>query len=169
MVTHITSATIHSLTTQTRRILRQTLLISASLITIGPAALAAPALKTATANSTASPIANGTYLYGETATPNQLGSTYLIFEVRNQKLSGAVYWPGSSFECLSGKVQDDRLALTIAANQNQPATTKDIALTQGAIVASTGKPVPTMGLEGMHPIGKLSANDRRILNTCNVK
>jgi hypothetical protein len=170
MVPNNTSTPIQHLAAQTRRILRQTLLLSASLITIVPSAIAAPALKTAIApRSIASPIANGTYVYGETAKPNQLGSAYLVFEVRNQQLSGAVYWPGSSFECLSGNVQPNRLALTIAANPQQPATTRDIPLTQNAIVASNGKAAPIVGLEGMHPIGTLSDNDRRILKTCQAQ
>jgi hypothetical protein len=167
MVPNNTSTPIQTLATQTRRILRQTLLLSASLITIIPSAIAAPAPKTAIANST--PIGNGTYLYGETAKASQQGSAYLVFEVRNSQLSGAVYWPGSSFECLSGTIQADRLALTIAANPQQPATTRDIPLTQSAIVASNGKTAPIVGLEGMHPIGTLSKNDQRILKMCQEK
>jgi hypothetical protein len=164
MVLNITSATIQHLATQTRRILRQSFLLSASLITIVPSAIAAPA-----AAPTPSPIANGTYLYGEAPNPNQLGSAYLVFEVHNQTVSGAVYWPGSSFECLSGNVQLNRLALTIAATASEPATSRDIAFTQSAIVASNGKTAPIVGLEGMHPIGTLSRNDRRILKTCQAQ
>lgn len=168
MVTTLTSTTI---ATQTRQILRQTLLLSASLITIVPTAIAAPSLTPIrpSAAPQGTTIANGTYLYGETSQRNQLGSTYLVFEIRNQTISGAVYWPGSAFECLSGQAQPDRLALTIAANQNQPTSTRNIALSRSAIVASTGKTAPAIGLEGMHPIGPLTSNDQRILKMCQTK
>ncbi len=163
MVTHIPSATVFA--PQTRRFLRQTILATVSLMSVIPTAIATPV------------ISNGTYLYGEAPTPNQLGSAYLVFQVHNQTLSGAAYWPGSSFECLSGQVQGvgaaspgaSRLVLTFKATPSQPASTREIALTQRGIVANTGKTSPGMGLEGMHPIGKLSSNDRRILKTCQAQ
>jgi hypothetical protein len=179
MVTTLTSTTIATLATQTQRILRQALLLSASLITIVPTAIATPNL-TPIRPSAAPPeptIANGTYLYGETRQRNQLGSAYLVFEIRNSQLKGAVYWPGSAFECLSGQVQavgpaspgENRLALTFLANQNQPASTRNIAISRSAIVASASKTVPAIALEGMHPIGPLTSNDQRILRMCQTK
>lgn len=187
MVTAIKfQTTPNSLTTQTRRFLRQSLLLSASLFTIVPAAISAPVIKTARANAPlprpiasqsqrplATPlgtrIANGIYLYGEAAQANQLGSAYLVFEVRNSQLKGAVYWPGSSFECLSGQVQADRLALNLPATPNQAATTRNIALIPSGPVASNAKPTIPIGLEGMHPIAPLTENDRRILKTCQAQ
>jgi hypothetical protein len=181
MVTTLTSTPIETLATQTHRILRQALLFSASLITIVPTAIATPVTKPSMTAPLAAPpgttIPNGTYLYGEAAKANQLGSAYLVFELRNSQLKGAVYWPGSAFECVSGQVQavspaspqKNRLVLTFLANQNQPATTRDIAITQSAIVASTGKTVPVVGLEGMQPIGPLTSNDQRILKTCQAQ
>jgi hypothetical protein len=159
-------------------------LLSASLLTLVPTAIAAPSRQapaiakavaptttsqTPTQTTQISPLKNGLYLYGEAPKANQLGSAYLVFEVRNSSLQGAVYWPGSSFECLSGQIQPNRLALTFRQPDPNGANSRDIALTQTSIVASNGTIAAPVGLEGMHPIATITQNDRRILKTCQAQ
>lgn len=48
---------------------------------------------------------NGIYLYGESPRPGQLRQTYMVFEVKNNGVTGAVYMPFSSYDCFHGTVQ----------------------------------------------------------------
>lgn len=93
-------------------------------------------------------LADGVYLFGETSEPEQIGQGYVVFEVRQGILIGAVYMPSSSFDCVYGTAQPQRLDVTIVSSYEQTAYPYSIPLQQ------------------MHPIMDVSANDRRILSTC---
>lgn len=111
--------------------------------------------------------ADGIYLYGQSPRPDQLGQSYLVFEVRQKKVLGAFYMPSSSFDCFYGAVQQGQLALTVIDSYERTANPYAIALERTDSVASATNPaIAGIELKGYHPIAKVSENDRRILNTC---
>ncbi len=57
----------------------------------------------------ASSLGNGTYLYGQSARPNQVRQTYMVFEVKNNRVVGAVFMPNSSYDCFHGSLDGDTL------------------------------------------------------------
>ena len=128
----------------------------------------APQQPTAQKPSTASSaLPDGDYLYGQAPTAEQLGATYLVFEVHKGKVNGAFYMPQSSFDCVHGSLQTQRLALTVASSYEQASYPYTVALQAGSASASAIDPnVAPLTLEGFHPIKHLSANDRRILSMC---
>ncbi len=112
-------------------------------------------------------LADGVYLYGQTAEPEQLGAAYLVFEVQNRRVVGAFYMPSSSFDCFYGEVEADRLALTVVDSYEQSHHPYSVALATDSSVASVGgSPSTPAELEGFHHIQTISDNDQRILSTC---
>lgn len=110
---------------------------------------------------------DGDYLYGQAPKAGQLGATYLVFEVNQGNVTGAFYMPRSSFDCVHGTVQTQKLALTVVNSYEQASYPYAVALqTGGASASSTQPDVTPIGLEGYYPIKRLSATDRRILSTC---
>lgn len=93
-------------------------------------------------------LADGVYLFGEDPEPEQLGKAYMVFEVRRGRLIGAFYMPSSSFDCVFGSAQSERLDVTVVNSYER--TTYPYS-------------VP---LHDLHPIDSFTANDRRILSTC---
>ncbi|PSB35565.1 hypothetical protein [Stenomitos frigidus] len=128
----------------------------------------APVVQKPIAQSGASSVLpDGNYLYGQAPKAGQLGATYLVFEVNKGKVNGAFYMPQSSFDCVHGTLQTQRLALTVVNSYEQASYPYAVALQAGGTSASsTGPNVAPIALEGFHPIKHLSANDRRILSTC---
>ena len=45
---------------------------------------------------------DGVYLYGESSQPEQIGQSYMVFEVKQGQVTGAFYMPRSSFDCFTG-------------------------------------------------------------------
>jgi hypothetical protein len=108
---------------------------------------------------------NGVYLYGQSAQSEQIGQAYFVFEVRQGKLVGALFMPRSSFDCTYGSIQADKLALTVVNSYEKGATNPyAIALERSNVAGNPG--ASQIGLEGFQRINKVSANDKRILNTC---
>ncbi|NJL49519.1 MAG: hypothetical protein HC929_21355, partial [Leptolyngbyaceae cyanobacterium SM2_5_2] len=58
-------------------------------------------------------LVDGTYLYGESPVANTTGAIYLVFQVTDNSLTGALYQPSSSFDCIYGTVTPDTLHLTV--------------------------------------------------------
>jgi len=126
-----------------------------------------PQAKPVSTDAKPSTIADGVYLYGKSAEPNQIGRAYFVFEVRQSKVLGALYMPRSSFDCAYGAFQANQLALTVVDSYDRSENPYAIALAKGASVATRGNPAVTqINLEGFEPLAKLSANDQRILNVC---
>jgi hypothetical protein len=112
-------------------------------------------------------IADGVYLYGQASEPDQIGSTYLIFEVDQGQVVGAFYMPYSSFDCFYGNVYTDRLALTVIDSYERTYHPYAIALEPQDAVAMVGNdPIAPMGLEGFHQLTEPSGNDLRLLSIC---
>ncbi|WP_421658989.1 hypothetical protein [Leptothermofonsia sp. ETS-13] len=110
---------------------------------------------------------SGTYLYGQSSSAEQLGSAYLVFEVKENKVVGAFYMPRSSFDCFHGTLQADRLALTVVDSYEKVSYPYSVALRKESVSASAGKPVATaVELSGFRHIKRLSSGDQKILSTC---
>lgn len=113
---------------------------------------------------------NGTYLYGQVAKAEQIGKTYLVLQVRDRAVAGAIYQPSSSFDCVQGTVQANRLALSIANSYEQTRSPYSIALQPNSRVATaTNPPLEAVKLVGFYPIQTVSDNDRRLLSVCTAK
>ena len=110
---------------------------------------------------------DGVYLYGQVAEPDQLGVTYLVFEVSENDVVGAFYMPYSSFDCFHGEFQANQLSLQITDSYEQVTFPYSIALNPGAAVATSGD-ITTSSPEllGFNQISFISENDHRILNVC---
>ena len=94
------------------------------------------------------PLSNGIYLYGESSIPEQIGNSYLVFEIRNDKVVGALYLPYSSFSCFYGTPKPDLLDVTVADSYDNSTYPYSI------------------NLKNYYPLTKPSENDLRILNIC---
>jgi hypothetical protein len=132
----------------------------------------------AQAPNTSSSIADGTYLYGQTSQPGEIGKEYLVFEARRGKVVGAMYMPSSEFACFYGTLNAKQMNLMVANPYEQTAFSHTIAREQRSQVAAAGGQINlentydslsyphSVGLEGYQPINQVSDNDRQILNTC---
>jgi len=115
-----------------------------------------------------SSLADGTYLYGQSQTAEQVGSAYMVFEVKQGKLLGAFYMPRSSFDCFYGNLEADHVALTVVDSYAQSPHPYAVALKSTTPIAmASGETIaPPVTLEGFHRLESLSNNDQRILSTC---
>jgi len=108
---------------------------------------------------------DGNYLYGQSPQRNVNGSGYAVFSVRNNQTIGAFYQPNSSFDCFSGQVLPDRLAVNIVDSYEQTIYPYSVALTiDDTFVAGGGAGAYT--LEGMHRIDGLTDQELNILSVC---
>ncbi|MEM8604144.1 MAG: hypothetical protein AAGF24_09960 [Cyanobacteria bacterium P01_H01_bin.121] len=145
-------------------------------MTLATAAIAAPVLEAPiTATGTGSDLASSTdtqsYLYGEVAEPEQIGHTYIVLEQAGQQVVGAFYQPRSSYDCFVGRVEADRLNLTVTATYTNEIFAYQIALADSTAIASLNStqlisPERLIQPDGFELLPELSANDQRILSTC---
>ncbi|MCC5603192.1 MULTISPECIES: hypothetical protein [Nostoc] len=94
------------------------------------------------------PLVDGTYLYGETPKPNQIGKAYLVMQHQQGDIVGALYYPNSEFSCFTGK-QDNNTVSAKSLSYNK-AKTENMKI----------------NLSNFHQIKLISANDQRILSVC---
>jgi hypothetical protein len=115
------------------------------------------------------PEQDGTYLYGQSSTPNELGQGYILFQKQQSKIIGALYVPHSEFSCFQGTLaKSGELAMTVRSSPGEV----------GAIEVSTTSTIPkisddestsyahSISLQDYDQISSLSANDREMLNMC---
>jgi hypothetical protein len=110
----------------------------------------------------------GTYLYGESAVTGTIGAVYFVFQVQADQLSGAIYQPASSFDCVYGQVGDSQLNLMVTNTYDQTTYPYTVAFSPAETVIASARGVtqpPT--LNGMQAIHTLSDLDRRLLEICN--
>lgn len=121
-----------------------------------------------TAIASESPLADGTYLFGQSPQPEQINKEYLVFEVRDGNVSGAAYYPASEFSCFTGTINSQRLDLAMIDPYDSSAVYPyTIAVETETTVSSAGDRLSTIArLQGFHPIAPLSDNDNRILAIC---
>ena len=114
--------------------------------------------------------AAGTYLYGQSNLPEQIGKAYLVFKVEQNKVFGALYYPQSEFYCFCGKLTSQQMninVIDIDPYQRTTAHPYSINLESSFPLATTGNGgVRELALKGYQQIEDISDNDRRILNTC---
>ncbi|NET35213.1 MAG: hypothetical protein F6K19_24825 [Cyanothece sp. SIO1E1] len=115
------------------------------------------------------PFPDGIYLYGESAMAEQVGQTYVVFQVIQTQVRGALYLPQSEFSCFTGTVDAEVMHLTLSDPYEQTTYTYSLALQQTTAVATTESHMrldPGVNIEGFHPIEPVGDNDRRILAAC---
>ncbi len=114
---------------------------------------------------------DGVHFFGEASQREQLGSTYMIFEVKDSKVLGAVFAPHSSYSCFEGRFNDDQLALRVEDAYDGSIYTHEIAMEETAIVASSNLQSVEMqlGLEGMHPLSNIQDQETNMLATCQAE
>lgn len=110
--------------------------------------------------------ADGTYLYGRSTTPDEIGQEYLVFKVDGGRVVGAFYMPQSEFSCFSGTLNARAMNLSIVDPYDKTSYPYSIALRDVSPIASTEGLMRNMGLDGYHQIQTVSDNDRRMLDTC---
>lgn len=112
-------------------------------------------------------LADGVYLYGQSAEPDQIGAAYMVFQVEQGQVEGAFYMPRSSFDCFYGSFETDHLALTVINSYEQTHYPYAIALEPQDSIATIGQETATpIGLQGFHQLAAPDENDLRILSTC---
>ena len=57
--------------------------------------------------------AAGTYLYGQSNLPEQIGKAYLVFKVEQHKVFGALYYPQSEFYCFYGQLTSQQMNINV--------------------------------------------------------
>ena len=114
------------------------------------------------------PTADGIYLYGQSPRTNQLGQEYMIFEMRQGKVTGAFYLPQSEFSCFQGSLTSNNLSVTVAADENSEANSAQVAAVNSQIednYTQISSPY-AVGLQNYYQLTNISDNDRRILTAC---
>ncbi len=112
------------------------------------------------------PSTGGVYLYGESDRPNVMGKEYIIFETIGNKTIGAFYLPKSEFSCFYGQFKRSRLHVTLIDTFDRQKYNFTLTLNPNGLTASKQ---PMMGEPTYQPLGKISNNDRQILNSCKLQ
>lgn len=113
------------------------------------------------------PTADGIYLYSQSPRTNQLGQEYMIFEMRQGKVTGAFYLPQSEFSCFQGSLTSNKLSVTVAAEDNSEANSAQVAAATQIEDNYAQIPSPyAVGLQNYYQLANISDNDRRILTAC---
>lgn len=130
---------------------------------------------------TGSQLPNGVYVFGESAQRHERGKAYMVFEVKDKAVTGAVYWPQSSFDCFEGRFHQEQLALRVTETYSRQIYTHAVAIAPDTSVLASNRLDATpaeFGLEGMHRIATttprtvgpkttaLTHNETRILRSC---
>jgi hypothetical protein len=108
-------------------------------------------------------LTDGVSLYGESDRPNEIGKEYLILEKVGNKTIGAIYLPQSDFSCFYGRVKKSELNITLIDGYNGQQYNYALSLHSRGLTASN---LPMMGTPTYQPLGEISDNDRRILESC---
>jgi hypothetical protein len=124
--------------------------------------------------TTPADLKNGVYLYGQSAKPEEIGKEYVVFEVRNGRVIGAVYMPRSEFNCFHGTLQAQRLNVTMVDPMIETADSTPPEKQPSLRVAAVGDyqgidqvSVPySVTLQNYRQIANVTDNDQRILGMC---
>ena len=122
------------------------------------------------ATAQTSMLTNGTYLYGESAKPDQIGKDYIIMRIKDGQATGAVYRPHSEYYCFQGEVKGEQIKLSFKDPENGTVYSQEIAIKEiDGPIASQSIPVRRISLNGFEPIEKIAEVDREILQACTKK
>lgn len=108
---------------------------------------------------------DGTYLFGQSPNPDQNGSDYIVFSVKNNQTVGAFYQPSSSFDCFSGEISPNRLSVEIVESYTRETYPYAVAVTLDEPLVA-GEAASAYLLKGFHQIEALSVKDQEILAVC---
>jgi hypothetical protein len=120
----------------------------------------------------------GVYLYGQSAKPDEIGKEYVVFEVRQGRVIGAVYMPSSEFNCFHGTMQAQKLNLIVAnpfaetADSSPPEDRPNnefAAVGDFPRVGNGEDPINfplAINLQEYQRLARVSENDQRILGMC---
>lgn len=108
-------------------------------------------------------LADGISVYGESERPDIVGQEYMVIEKVGNKTVGAFYLPRSDFSCFYGRVRGSELNITLIDGYDRQKYNYSLALNSRGLTASR---LPMMGTPTYKPLGEISNNDRRILNSC---
>jgi hypothetical protein len=111
-------------------------------------------------------IADGTYLYGQSPVADELGQEYVVFQVKEDRVVGAVYLPQSEFSCFSGTIDAKQMNLSVRDPYDSSVYSYEIALQDSSPVASGDKLPRSVGLQGYYPISEISDRDRNLIDRC---
>ncbi len=113
-------------------------------------------------------IADGVYLYGQSSQRDQIGKEYLVFQVDEGNIVGAIYYPQSEFNCFTGNIEAQELNLSIIDPYNGETYPYSIAQQNQALFASSSAPSSrdSNALVGYEKFDHLSENDQQMLNEC---
>ena len=136
------------------------------------------------------PFPEGIYLYGQSPKPEQIGQEYIVFQVQQGQVVGAVYLPQSEFNCFQGKLDATQLSLTMIYPDeltnaesdfddklidrklnSQPSTAHSVAAltVMGSHLPRHNESITDfhqVNLETYYPITQISNNDRHIVSVC---
>ena len=142
-------------------------IVLAGLVMLLLAVLPIPSLSVPESKDQNSVLPDGTYLYGQSQQPSQIGQEYIVFEVRDGKVIGALYMPRSEFSCFQGTMDASELEMMVNHPYEDTEYPYAIALDTSAPLASQdGQNQVAVTLKGYHPLEEVSANDQRMLATC---
>ncbi|MEL7334137.1 MAG: hypothetical protein AAFN12_17955, partial [Cyanobacteria bacterium J06560_2] len=146
--------------------IQKAILMVAALGLVFPTVSSAQVQSETTTGSVSRPVLeDGTYLFGQSPEPDTIGSAYAVLSVQNNQAVGAFYYPHSSFDCFSGQVYPDRLAVNVVDSYEQTVHPYEVALTlDDTLVAGAAAGAYT--LEGFHQLDDLSAQDVDMLSVC---
>lgn len=126
------------------------------------------------------PQKDGTYLYGQSPEPQQIGQEYIVIEIDKGKAVGAFYLPNSEFNCFNGTIEAGKLALLLANGPETEAYPEEITNNTDPqqVVAAIGdrswgengsNEITTpysVALQNYHQLSAVSPSDRQILAAC---
>ncbi|WP_299487640.1 hypothetical protein [Acaryochloris sp. IP29b_bin.137] len=90
------------------------------------------------ASRSTQPLADGTYLYGDSDQANQIGQGYIVFKKQGQKVTGAFYYPQSEFSCFTGTAKNQRLEVLSLGLPHENVIEVEVPLTQMHRLPSVG-------------------------------
>ncbi|MGB2924250.1 MAG: hypothetical protein WBB82_03030 [Limnothrix sp.] len=113
-------------------------------------------------------VERGTFLYGTSPEPKQIGHDYMVLRVvAENQVEGVLYQMNSEFACFTGNVAQGGLDLAVV-DPFEPGTTYSYQLPYPSVlVADSGdRPTTTFVPEGYHAVGSLSELDQDLLAQC---
>jgi hypothetical protein len=90
---------------------------------------------------------DGTYLFGDVPTPDQMGRGYVVFTQKDGRVVGALFHPNADYNCFSGVQQNQQLYITAYSLGDEPWRTQ-------------------VSLPRMHIIPKLNQVSLQTLSAC---
>jgi hypothetical protein len=111
-------------------------------------------------------LADGIYFYGQSSQPEQLGKEYLIFQVKRDKVKGALFMPQSEYDCWQGSIDRQNLNLSIEDGEGNNYDYQ-IALDRTAPVATNNNTSRNdISLRGYQSIAQIPATVKELLASC---